>query len=340
MKILSWDVGITNLAYCLIDDGKIERWGIIDLVDDRITCQCELRTKRVCGDIAKYSLVDASGVMRNMCSKHKTNFIPKIIPSHKSNTKQKITPENVEMVSCDVCKMQRSKQTEDGIHGWCDKHFDKYHKVYLNKFKPKRMASQKCSIQSLTKLTTKMYEKFDEITDFLKVDDVVIENQPALTNPTMKSISCAIFSYFVMRGLYEKKNNSTIKDVKFVSANNKLKVHDNLTTEMLKGIKDKRGKYEITKALGELYCNAMADNTALKILKTYSKQDDMCDAYLQGFRYMFPTTPDNYMKLLNGVDKSGIVKIRERYLKKQEERVDIKDIDEVDEVEEVDENII
>ena len=31
MKVISWDIGITNLAYCLFEDKKIIDWNIIDI---------------------------------------------------------------------------------------------------------------------------------------------------------------------------------------------------------------------------------------------------------------------------------------------------------------------
>ena len=37
MKVLSWDVGIKNLSYCMIninDNWKIEKWDIINLIKD------------------------------------------------------------------------------------------------------------------------------------------------------------------------------------------------------------------------------------------------------------------------------------------------------------------
>ena len=42
MKVLSWDVGIKNLSYCMInidDNWKIEKWDIINLIkDDEYKC--------------------------------------------------------------------------------------------------------------------------------------------------------------------------------------------------------------------------------------------------------------------------------------------------------------
>ena len=61
MKILSFDVGIKNLAYCIInklnDDFKIEKWGIINIVDERDICQHVLRNNSICGKIARHKIL-------------------------------------------------------------------------------------------------------------------------------------------------------------------------------------------------------------------------------------------------------------------------------------------
>lgn len=58
-KILSFDVGIKNLAYCLMtkkhDSVTIQDWNIINLVEDRDLCCYELRTKNKCGKIARFT---------------------------------------------------------------------------------------------------------------------------------------------------------------------------------------------------------------------------------------------------------------------------------------------
>ena len=73
--------------------------------------------------------------------------------------------------------------------------------------------------------------KFEELTEELlltlndcfdnefEVDIVLIENQPSLKNMNMKSISVVIYTYFnMMKFLY-----GNIKEIKFISATNKLK---------------------------------------------------------------------------------------------------------------------
>jgi hypothetical protein len=61
-KVLSFDVGIINLAYCLLEINdteqtfKILKWGIIDLADNRNLCQYIKNTGEICNKVAKYAL--------------------------------------------------------------------------------------------------------------------------------------------------------------------------------------------------------------------------------------------------------------------------------------------
>ena len=123
MKILSWDIGIINLSYCIIqynkenNSNKILHWGIINLID-------------------------------NDLMKKNTNLIFENIPK----------------------------------------------KLNENKF-------------------------------LLDTDVVVIENQPSLKNPKMKSIQMIVYSYFLMYGKVLNNNDNSIKYIDFCNASNKLKVY-------------------------------------------------------------------------------------------------------------------
>ena len=46
MKILSFDVGIKNLSFCLLNDDVIEDWGILNICTDDICDHCSKDGKR------------------------------------------------------------------------------------------------------------------------------------------------------------------------------------------------------------------------------------------------------------------------------------------------------
>lgn len=277
-KILSFDVGIKNLAYCLMtkkdDFIIIKDWNIINLVEDRDLCCFELRTKNKCGKIARFT---SSGI--TLCKAHSTKFIPSIDKLEENNT-----------FICNHLKCKNSATVViQNNENWsfCDKH-EKDTKKILTQFKPKKLQGQNCSQQPLQELSVKLFTKLDSMKDFLDVEEVLIENQPSLKNPNMKTIATLLYSYFVFRGIIDKnKTNSILNNIKFISPSNKLKVMKNVTDEKLGTAKDKREEYEITKGLGLIYCQALINENEKKFLENHVKKDDLCDSYLQGFRYLF-----------------------------------------------------
>ena len=87
--------------------------------------------------------------------------------------------------------------------------------------------------EEMKKNTTLIFEniprKLHENPQLLDVDIVVIENQPSLKNPKMKSIQMILYSYFLILGKVignGDKNAGYIHSIDFCSASNKLKVYD------------------------------------------------------------------------------------------------------------------
>ena len=123
-------------------------------------------------------------------------------------------------------------------------------------------------------------EKLQKKEHFLDVDLVVIENQPALKNPTMKSIQMMIYSYFLINGVCSP--DSKITNIEMINARNKLKAYTGPKVEC--EIKD---KYKRTKFLGIEYCKHMIQESNqedqwIQLFTNSKKKDDLADAYLQG----------------------------------------------------------
>ena len=226
MKILSFDVGIKNLAYCLIDsnDKIIDDWGILDVsIDDHCT-HCNSKTGKQCDKSAKFVCCDSD---LKLCSAHKNL------------------------------------------------------KCYI-KHKKKAIPKSK---NPLMRLGQNIVRELNKYPDFLKVNTILIENQPALKNPTMKSIQMILYSYFLINGV--TNIDSPIKDIEMINARNKLKAYKGDSIECK--IKD---KYKRNKFLAIQYCNSMINNNC-KIdqkfrdkFESSKKKDDLSDCYLQGIYWL------------------------------------------------------
>lgn len=279
-KIVSFDVGIKNLAFCLLEkvgpNISIKKWDIINLIDsDKIVCEVEQKNKKVCGKKATYCSTDDDEVIHYYCKTHKSAYQPleagwqdtymqpiketaysgskiqtKLL--HQSQfeigepAKTKAKEKTVEKITCDFVLPKKNSKCGKKAGFTCeDSNYCLQHKTSIIKqrekdFSVKLVKKVKCNATDNKMIALKMYEKLDAIPDLLQVDEVLIENQPSLKNPIMKTIACLLFSYFVLRGLTDKvETGSTINHVRFYSPSNKLKVNDDKTFEIINSTKQK-----------------------------------------------------------------------------------------------------
>jgi hypothetical protein len=178
-KILSFDVGIKNLAYCLMEKKQNElnilKWDIINLVDDRDLCEYKLRTGKNCGKIGRFTMKVNLTTTHILCNAHKTKCKVEVTPSADYNCVH---------VKC----KEKSKINilDNSECAWCEKH-EKDSKKILTTFKPKKLTGQNCSQQPIQELAFKMFSKLDSDKDLIQIEEVLIENQPSLKNPNMKT---------------------------------------------------------------------------------------------------------------------------------------------------------
>lgn len=322
--VLSWDVGIKNLAYCIVtrkrDDFEIKDWNRISIAEGGSgpTCQFIGRGGKMCCKPAKVEIKNKGGKSFNenydtssvfMCKAHEEKA-PLEFTSIKRSAK------------LECCYGRCSERATNGVVGvdhyaWCDKHHIGS-KTTLNKnLIKKKIARKKCTREDMQKLVNNLINILDEIPDLVKVDEVLIENQPAFKNPTMKAIGASLMTYFVLRGVVEKKKNkSTIQNIKMRSASNKLKVGGKTTNTALKNAKVENKVYAMTKKLGVKYCRALISEEDEEILDEHKKVDDMADAFLQAFQYMFPDVPPKYIKILQKVGLENVEKAKPKVAKK------------------------
>lgn len=212
---------------------------------------------------------------------------------------------------------------------FCTKHGNKYEKFDIHKCECGKKASWSmndkflCNIHKKKEITTlckqngpktikkeinkdpqtvaeTLYKKLDSIPDLINdIGTVLVENQLALTNPFIKTISVLLFAYFI---------NKKISCVKFISAFNKLKIpdedkieidkrvqeHYDSKTKKTSGVKtkaaQKSAEKEKRKIMAIIYTKYIFEKTGKQESKNhldkYPKQDDLCDAYLQARKYV------------------------------------------------------
>jgi len=187
------------------------------------------------------------------------------------------------------CKILRNGKTCDKIAHYYneDKHYCSAHKVGGSK------KIKECDKDKLTDLSLNMKKILDTKKEILNCDKYVIENQPALKNPKMKSISMLLFSYISMFGLKE--------DITFIHPDAKLKLNEKLTKYV---VDNSKNKYKARKNLGICYCKYILDYYVkdnidwIKLLLNEKKQDDLCDAFLHAYFTIFGK---NYFKEEKGL---------------------------------------
>ena len=331
MRLISFDIGIKNLAYIILDVdveqqtiSKIVEWNIVNLLDEHIAppivfCNCKNKTNdKTCNKPAKYtkqgdyfcmkhaqthSLYKIRSKNEQMGGLKKRNLqelrgLFKMIPTTTTTTPTP-TPDIKEKIT----KKELINSLDVFFKETC---FDEI----LESAKPK--TSDDTNLITIGKNIKKMINNVKNIDD---ITDVIIENQYGSLAVRMKTIQGMVTQYFIM-----KHENSNIE---YISSQNKLKMFDVSSsdkeeqkekkrnhvvhfkamketpiTTTSKKEKEKKEKYKKNKSDSIKHTHYILENNSVfmnwkPFFEESKKQDDLSDCFLQAIWFLFDKSKIN-----------------------------------------------
>jgi hypothetical protein len=291
MKILSFDVGIKNLAYCLFSINccndnilKILKWDVINLCD---TIVSKKYTCSLCKKNAHYYL-------NATADDEKKDIINSTVYCKKHATQTKLVMYEGHDKSKSKCRVKSNSNEKESSKKVVYPHL----KIIVP---PKEQNA--CDVDMII-LGKNLKTKFDLIfseympqsnengSHIYGIDAVVIENQIGPLAGRMKMLQGMIAQYFIMMN---------VNKIEFISATNKLKLFKNIKNNENVGDEN---SYKLRKEKGQCICKSLL--TFYPSMKSWNqefdkhlKKDDLADCFLQGYYYMYSSSVYNKMFAFN-----------------------------------------
>lgn len=285
MKLLSFDVGIKNLSFCIIEyinnEINIQKWEVIDLCNERIKC-IEIKNSKTCDKIAKYCKNN-----EYYCQTHCKNKCFEIPPD---NLREKILKKmkldelihlvktlNIGDATMNIKHKTKNKLLELIADYKSNKYFD-----IVETIKAQDYNLIELGINLKDKLDTLLFSNNShnshnshnlDLELDLDLDLVLIENQISPIANRMKTIQGMIAQYLIMKGVH---------NIIFYSACHKLNTF----------IGKEKTSYSERKGLSVNYATQILtkNNTLTQQWLNYflasKKKDDLADSFLQGLSYL------------------------------------------------------
>jgi hypothetical protein len=268
MKLLSIDVGIKNLSFCLFElyelDIKIIKWDNINL-SETVELRCiEVDKNGLCDKPAKFTKNNKCYCLKH--SKKHSYLHPSTELKQSYLNKQKIQ-KLLEIAEKYKLKYDNPPKKANMLTAIND---------FINENCYASITKTNASKVDLVTIGRNIQNKFDEILaeHLLSIDTIIIENQIGPIANKMKTIQGMISQYFIM------KNNNI--NIEFISACNKLKDFINNKEKI---------DYKQRKKLGTDVCSNFINNDFrfnewINFFKKNTKKDDLSDCFLQGMWYI------------------------------------------------------
>lgn len=308
--VISFDIGIKNLAYCVFSINKsysnktsILKWGVANLIptdtsaaNTSHTCNCKKKTKNassLCGKKATFQ--HEQNYYCNVHAKTSGKFMPTDFSIGRKPSGLPSVTDQRAVISIKKLKLEELKS-------FCDLHkipFD-----HASDKKPDILAKADAFIKAGSLIPIKVEKKnanhvhiveigkqikiqLDEILTNVSIDAVILENQISPIAGRMNTIQGMLAQYFIMRNNIVPNDVPNIvpivPSIDFISSSCKLKGFKEAKTD--------ESTYKDHKRDGITICRKFLEkNPEFKkcsdVFEKSLKKDDLADCFLQGIYFL------------------------------------------------------
>jgi hypothetical protein len=305
--VLSIDVGMKNLAYCLFECNhelmnatnaqskdpesmmqlvNVVAWDTVNLCDaatDKPVVPV-LCTQPGCKFVAKFvhsttTANDDGNTLNHYCTRHAnaSGYKMPLQPSiASSKSLKKMTLEQLKAFSGEYLSSPIPEKCEKSKMKLVQHLTTAIANEYLVAVTAKPKVFSAASVDLIT-IGRNMHQRFDALPHLASgIDVVIIENQLSTLATRMKTLQGMITQYFIMRG---------VPDIRFISATNKLKLFDTKKDGEETGYADRKKRgIEITRSL-------IGGSSHSASFEKHKKKDDLADCFLQGVWWLGTCRP-------------------------------------------------
>ena len=333
-KAIGWDIGIKNLAYCVLETKEtnetnenafifnkhtydICNWKDISLVtqiesnladsgqvshiNNTLTC-CGIKSspkkkvktnidetlepsEKICGKKAFYSKDEVleNGEYEGLCKTHfkKLKIARLPILSVKKCWTEGCSSKPVQVLKSHIFK------------GFCKKHINEMHKAKTHTDTDfyKINHSKTTAKIDINHLGIALFQELNKIKESITEPNIILlENQPVLKNPTMKSMQMFLYSYYLMN-ILDSNIDLSIKKLQCYCASKKLDmikyIPEDEQLRITTFIDTVNNPYQKNKKMSIMMVEVLLKNNVkwLEFFKSHPKQDDLADSLLMTLHY-------------------------------------------------------
>ena len=311
MKLISYDIGIRNMAYCIFDivsdELIVQDWNVLNLAEMPESgsgsgsihrCSCQKPPKKLskkkqkdpptietCSKMAKY---EKNGAF--FCEKHattETTNLGHIIPTKEISdaSLRKLSKEDLITLGLShKCNTVSDLKTKKALLEYLHKYF--LDKCFVPIVPQKRIAASDIDLITIGRNMKTQLDLLKEVSK--NTTHVIMENQISPLAGRMKTVQGMLAQYYIM--------TSDPVEIIFVSSANKLKglvpvdVNENQNLD-LDQKENQKSTYKKHKIDSIDICNRfLAENPSIsswtQIISSKTKKDDFADCFLQGIWYL------------------------------------------------------